>query len=161
MTHLPLQSLVEYAVRNLCCCVYMSFHIVSFNNLEIYRSRDKQSENTTVRRTKIPVNGTGILLYISVQNWFLKIILVVVVVVVVVDWLLHVTINDISVICVTAYRCAGGLKKKLDLPSGSQRHRLRSIVFFSTADKKGDVNSTRMWRHLHFYQMTHTYQYWY
>ena len=32
-------------------------------------------------------------------------------------------INDISVIYVTAHRCAGGLKKKLDLRSGSQRHR--------------------------------------
>ena len=35
----------------------------------------------------------------------------------------NVTINDISVIYVTAHRCAGGLKKKLDLRSGSQRHR--------------------------------------
>ena len=33
-------------------------------------------------------------------------------VVVVVDWLFNVTINDISVIYVTAHRCAGGLKKK-------------------------------------------------
>ena len=38
-------------------------------------------------------------------------------------WLFNVTINDISVIYVTAHRCAGGLKKKLDLRSGSQRHR--------------------------------------
>ena len=37
--------------------------------------------------------------------------------------LFNVTINDISVIYVTAHRCAGGLKKKLDLRSGSQRHR--------------------------------------
>ena len=37
--------------------------------------------------------------------------------------LFYVTINDISVIYVTAHRCAGGLKKKLDLRSGSQRHR--------------------------------------
>ena len=35
------------------------------------------------------------------------------------DWLFNVTINDISVIYVTAHRCAGGLKKKLDLRSGS------------------------------------------
>ena len=34
-----------------------------------------------------------------------------------------VTCKDISVICVTAHRCAGGLKKKLNLQSGSQRHR--------------------------------------
>ena len=34
-------------------------------------------------------------------------------------WLFNVTINDISVIYVTAHRCAGGLKKKLDLRSGS------------------------------------------
>ena len=33
--------------------------------------------------------------------------------------LFNVTINDISVIYVTAHRCAGGLKKKLDLRSGS------------------------------------------
>ena len=39
------------------------------------------------------------------------------------NWLFNVTINDISVIYVTAHRCAGGLKKKLDLRSGSQRHR--------------------------------------
>ena len=36
-----------------------------------------------------------------------------------VNWLLNVTINDISVIYVTAHRCAGGLKKKFDLRSGS------------------------------------------
>ena len=35
----------------------------------------------------------------------------------------NVTCNDISVIYVTTHRCAGGLKKKLDLRSGSQRHR--------------------------------------
>ena len=35
----------------------------------------------------------------------------------------NVTINDISVIYVTAHRCAGGLKKKFDLRSGSQRSR--------------------------------------
>ena len=40
-----------------------------------------------------------------------------------VNWLFNVTINDISVIYVTAHRCAGGLKKKFDLRSGSQRHR--------------------------------------
>ena len=39
------------------------------------------------------------------------------------NWLLYVTYNDISVIYVTAHRCAGGLKKELDLRSGSQRHR--------------------------------------
>ena len=33
-------------------------------------------------------------------------------------WLLYVTVDDISVIYVTAHRCAGGLKK-VDLPSGS------------------------------------------
>ena len=38
------------------------------------------------------------------------------------DWLFNVTRNYISVIYVTAHRCAGGLKK-LDLRSGSQRHR--------------------------------------
>ena len=40
------------------------------------------------------------------------------------------TINDISVIYVTAHRCAGGLKKKLDLRSGSQRHR-HFVGFFN------------------------------
>ena len=39
------------------------------------------------------------------------------------ELVVNVTINDISVIYVTAHRCAGGLKKKLDLRSGSQRHR--------------------------------------
>ena len=39
------------------------------------------------------------------------------------NWLFNVTINDISVIHVTANRYAGGLKKKLDLRSGSPCHR--------------------------------------
>ena len=42
----------------------------------------------------------------------------------------NVTTNDISVIYVTAHRCAGGLKKKLDLRSGSQRHR-HFVGFFN------------------------------
>ena len=33
--------------------------------------------------------------------------------------------------------------------------------FFSTAVKNDDVNLTRLWRHLHFYKMAHTYEYWY
>ena len=40
-----------------------------------------------------------------------------------VNLLFNVTIYDISAIYVTAHRCAGGLKKKLNLRSGSQRHR--------------------------------------
>ena len=44
--------------------------------------------------------------------------------------LFNVTVNDISVIYVTAHRCAGGLKKKLDLRSGSQRHR-HFVGFFN------------------------------
>ena len=47
-----------------------------------------------------------------------------------VNMLFNVTINDISVIYVTAHRCAGGLKKKLDLRSGSQRHR-HFVGFFN------------------------------
>ena len=47
-----------------------------------------------------------------------------------VNWLFNVTINDISVIYVTAHRCAGGLKKNLDLRSGSQRHR-HFVGFFN------------------------------
>ena len=47
-----------------------------------------------------------------------------------VKFLFNVTINDISVIYVTAHRCAGGLKKKLDLRSGSQRHR-HFVGFFN------------------------------
>ena len=39
------------------------------------------------------------------------------------DWLLNVTCNDISVIYVTAHLWAGGLKRKLDLRSGSQSNR--------------------------------------
>ena len=46
------------------------------------------------------------------------------------NWLFNVTINDISVIYVTAHRCAGGLKKKFDLRSGSQRHR-HFVRFFN------------------------------
>ena len=47
-----------------------------------------------------------------------------------VNWLFNVTINDISVIYVTANRCAGGQKKKMDLRSGSQRHR-HFVGFFN------------------------------
>ena len=47
-----------------------------------------------------------------------------------VNWLFNVTINDISVIHVTAHRCAGGLKKKLDLRSRSQRNR-HFVGFFN------------------------------
>ena len=39
-----------------------------------------------------------------------------------VNWLFNVTINDISVKFVKEQKCAGGLRK-LDLRSGSQRHR--------------------------------------
>ena len=38
-----------------------------------------------------------------------------------VNWLFNVTINDISVIYVTVHRCAGGLKKKFDLRSCSEK----------------------------------------
>ena len=47
-----------------------------------------------------------------------------------VELVVYVTINDISVIYVTAHICAGGLKKKLDLRSGSQRHR-HFVGFFN------------------------------
>ena len=46
------------------------------------------------------------------------------------NWLLNVTINDISVIYVTAHTCAGGLKKKLDMRADSQRHR-HFVGFFN------------------------------
>ena len=46
-----------------------------------------------------------------------------------VEWLFNVTFNDISVTYSTAHRCAGGLKK-LDLRSGSQRHR-HFVGFFN------------------------------
>ena len=48
-----------------------------------------------------------------------------------VNWLFNVTINDISVTYVTAHRCAGWLKKKLDLRSASQHHRHFVVVFFN------------------------------
>ena len=47
----------------------------------------------------------------------------------VVNRLFNVSINDISVIYVTAHRCAGGLKK-LELRSGSQRQR-HFVGFFN------------------------------
>ena len=47
-----------------------------------------------------------------------------------VNLVFNVTFNDISVIYVTAHRCAGGLKKKLNLRSGSQRHR-HFVGFFN------------------------------
>ena len=45
-------------------------------------------------------------------------------------WLFNVTFNDISVIYVTAHRCAGGLKKKLNLRSDFQCHTGRHFVGF-------------------------------
>ena len=56
------------------------------------------------------------------------------------NWLFNVTINDISVIYVTAHRCAGGLKKKLDLRSGSQRHR-HFVGFFKRARPRTDTGT--------------------
>ena len=53
---------------------------------------------------------------INVLKYYIKMMMMM-------NWLFNVTINDISVIYVTAHRCAGGLKKKFDLRSGSQRHR--------------------------------------
>ena len=44
--------------------------------------------------------------------------------------LCYVTINDISVIYVTAHRCAGGPKEKIDLRWGSQHHR-HFVGFFN------------------------------
>ena len=47
------------------------------------------------------------------------------------DWLLNVICNDISVVNVTEQRCSGGLKKKFDLRSGSQRHTRHFVWFFN------------------------------
>ena len=47
-----------------------------------------------------------------------------------VNWLFNVTINDISVVYVTAHICAGGPKEKWDLQSGFQRHR-HFVGFFN------------------------------
>ena len=44
-------------------------------------------------------------------------------------WLLNVTIDDILLIHVRAHRCAGVLKKKLDLQSGS--HAIDFVEFFN------------------------------
>ena len=46
------------------------------------------------------------------------------------DWLRNVICNEISVIAAHTCRCAGGLKKKLDVRSGSQRHR-HFVGFFN------------------------------
>ena len=43
-----------------------------------------------------------------------------------VNWLFNVTINDISVIYVTAHRCAGGLQ--LDIWSGSHAKKFRRVL---------------------------------
>ena len=40
----------------------------------------------------------------------------------------HVTVNDISVIYVATHRCEGGLKKKLDLRSGSHAWTFRRVL---------------------------------
>ena len=59
----------------------------------------------------------------------------------------YVTCNDISVIYVTAHRCAGGLKK-LYLRSGSQRHR-HFVGFFnvSVLHRQGTILFIGWFRH--------------
>ena len=47
--------------------------------------------------------------------------------------LLKVTFNDISFIHVTAHRCAGGLKKKLDLRLGSYAIDIHFVGFFNVS----------------------------
>ena len=61
---------------------------------------------------------------------------------VVVNWLFNITINAISVIYVTAHRCASGLKK-LDLRSGSQQH--RHFVGFFKARPSSDWEGKGPW----------------
>ena len=61
-----------------------------------------------------------------------------------VNWLFNVTINDISVIYVTAHRCTGELKK-LDLRSGSQRH--RHFVGFFNVPILAPTRGHRWFRH--------------
>ena len=55
------------------------------------------------------------------------------------NWLFNVTINDISVIRVTAHKCAGGLKK-LDLRSGS--HAIDISYGFLTCPSDTDTGPT-------------------
>ena len=62
-----------------------------------------------------------------------------------VNWLFNVTINDISVIHVTAHRCAGGLKKWLDLRSDSQRHR---HLMCPSKHRHGTTLFIRWFRHI-------------
>ena len=52
------------------------------------------------------------------------------------DWdlLFNVTCNDISVIYVTAHRCEGGMKRKFDPRSSSQRHS-HFVGFFNVPDQ--------------------------
>ena len=40
----------------------------------------------------------------------------------VVYWWFYVTVTDISAIYVTAHKCSGGLKKEVELRTGSQNH---------------------------------------
>ena len=69
-----------------------------------------------------------------------------------VDWLLNVTIKDISAVYGTAHRFAGGLKKKLDLRSGSQRHR-HFVGFFNVPVQ------ARTWDHpLQLFRVTAPFQ---
>ena len=60
--------------------------------------------------------------------------------------LFNVTINNISVIYVTAHRCAGGLKK-LDLRSGSQRHR-HFVGFFNEPVQTPTTLFIRWFQHI-------------
>ena len=65
------------------------------------------------------------------------------------------TYNDSSFIYVMADRCASGLKKKLDIRSGSQRHRhfaslthssqLLKILFWLRITDEGSVPEMRIW----------------
>ena len=63
-----------------------------------------------------------------------------------VNLLFNVTVNNISVIYVTAHRCAGGLKK-FDLRSGFHRHiHLKGFFNVPSEDRQGTTLFIRLFR---------------
>ena len=98
--------------------LYVWWRVYSLQNLQ-----EMYPQTTRKRRGERKMSGwaSGTLSYsykdLGVSEW---------------DWLLNVTCNDISVIYVTAHRCAGRLKKEFDLWSGSQSHR-HFVGFFNVS----------------------------
>ena len=110
-------SIVVRRMKMTFCITEVSDHIIHMHKIQ-RKKPDCVAEHSKRRSSDVINQFTGTHLLIDYGSW------------VELNCLFNVTINDISVIYVTAHRCAGGLKKKYDLRSGSQRHR-HFVGFFN------------------------------